>query len=182
MDSKLKRAILISAAAGAGVVFAVASIAAGVLWYSSRPSYPKPWNTTALKTEFHYIDTEGTQNTLVFGYYVANQTDMDYQLPAVSALSLMAKRTDNSALSEPQPDYESIDQKLFVPAHQTVSVTIHIAVTPDVKKKDVFGEIDKDKGYRNDLKEWAGKKFENLGGWVLFDKQNRYQVTFPKGW
>ena len=182
MDPKLKRAMLISAAAGAGAVFAVALIAAGVLRYSSRPSHPKPWNTTALKTEFHYVDTEGPQNTLVFGYYVANKTDMDYQLPDVSELSLMAKRTDNAALSEPQPDVESIDQKLFVPAHQTVSVKIHIGVAPDVKKKDVFDEVDKDKGYRNDLKIWAGKNFENLGGWVLFDKQSRYQVTFPKGW
>jgi hypothetical protein len=160
MDSKLKRAMLIGAAAGAGAVFAVVLIAAGVLWYSSRPSRPKPWNTTALKTKFHYIDTEGPQNTLVFGYYVANQTDMDYQLPDAAELSLMARRTDNGALSAPQPDDESIDQKLFVPAHQT----------------------DRDKGYRSDLKIWAAKEFKTLGGWVLFDKQNRYQVTFPKGW
>jgi hypothetical protein len=173
MESKLKRAMLVSAAAGAGAVFAVGVIAAGVLWYSSRPSHPKPWNTTALKTAFHFIDTEGPQNTLVFGYYVANQTDMDYQLPEIAQLSLMAKRTDNGALSERQPDMESIDQKLFIPAHQTVSVSIHIGVAPDVKKKDVFDKVDKGRGYRNDLKVWAGKEFENLGGWVLFDKQNR---------
>jgi hypothetical protein len=94
----------------------------------------------------------------------------------------MARRTDNGALSAPQPDVESIDQNLFIPAHQTVSVTIHINVAPGVKKKDIFDEIDKDKGYRSDLKLWAAKEFKTLSGWVLFDKQNRYQVTFPKGW
>jgi hypothetical protein len=50
MDSKFKQAMIISTA---GAVFAVVLIAAGVLWYSSRPSRPKPWNATALKAEFY---------------------------------------------------------------------------------------------------------------------------------
>jgi len=47
---------------------------------------------------------------------------------------------------------------------------IHLYVVPDMEEDD------------KNLRMWAGKKFKNLDGWVLFDKKNRYQITFPKGW
>ena len=74
------------------------------------------------------------------------------------------------SLIQPHPDVESIDQKVFIPAHQRVSVMIHLYVVPDMEEDD------------KNLRMWAGKKFKNLDGWVLFDKKNRYQITFPKGW
>ena len=49
---------------------------------------------------------------------------MDYQLPDVSELSLMAKRTDNASLSEPQPDVESIDQPVRVKDFETLRIGV----------------------------------------------------------
>lgn len=180
MDGTLKRTTLISAAAGA--IFALVLIAAGVLWYSTRQHQPRPWNTRALRAEFHYVDTEGQQNTLVFGYYLENQSDTDYQLPDANEILLMMKRADNGALSQPQTDDESFDQKVFFPAHQKVNFRIHINVAPDIKKKGSYDKSDNGKQYEEALKAWVSKHFGGLGGWVLLDKQNRYQIIFPKGW
>ena len=117
-----KRLVLISASAGAGVAVTLLLIIGGHNWYQSRP---KPWDTSAVKATFHYIDTEGVNTTLVFMYTLENTTDFDYRLPDKSRAVVMAKLKKEKSLSD-DSGYIKVDYPVFVPAKQRLRFFIHI--------------------------------------------------------
>jgi hypothetical protein len=89
-----KRPLVIGIGWGLGTAVALAAIAGAFIWYEGRPKPPvppKPWNTTAIKAQYDYADTEGDKNYIVIYYTVENFTDFDYQLDDAHNVFMSAK-------------------------------------------------------------------------------------------
>jgi hypothetical protein len=69
---------------GVGVAAVLATIAGILIWYQSRPSPARAWNTKALTATFDEVRVEGEKNYLTFYYSVENNTDTDYKLDEYS--------------------------------------------------------------------------------------------------
>jgi hypothetical protein len=48
--------------------------------------------------------------------------------------------------------------------------------------EDADASIDERKQYRAQVVKNVTTKLTNLGGFVLFDTNNRYEIDFPSGW
>jgi hypothetical protein len=180
-----KRLAIVSASAGAGLAVTMALIVGGLLWYSSRPHPPKPWNTSALKATYDYIDTEGDKRTIVFYYTLENKTDADYKVESgVNATIALHLQRQDSLSVERDESYVKIDYPLFVPAKQRSRFAIHLLAYPyqgkEVLKADA--SLEERRSFRKALAGYVSKDMGNLDGFVLLDEANRYQINFPKGW
>ncbi len=169
---------------GVGAVIAVALIIGGILWYQSRPEPQKPWNTIAVKASFDFLSTEGDKNTLCFYYTLENRTDIDYRLSSTDAESFAAKLERAGSLSVLNEDELKIDLPIFIPAKHKVRATVHLSYSCDEHQENYLDEQkEPDRArFQAAVGAWVKKKMPNLDGFVLFDKKNRYEIEFPKGW
>ena len=182
MENRWKRLALMSAAAGAGAVLAAALLAGGILWLSSRPERPKPWNSKAIIATFDYPDTEGIPKTVVLDYTLENKSDLDYRMPKKDQLKIngLLKR-ENSLIAE--GGAISIDEdENFLPAKHRRTFRIHLdfpvdaGLGPEPQTKEDYRR--RQRIIANVLKE----KLPNLNGFVIFDTMQRYEIVFPNGW
>jgi hypothetical protein len=177
-----KRIVIISVSAGAGFALMLALIAGAALWYSSRP--PRPWNASAIKATYDHIDTEGDKRMIVFYYILENVTATDYKVENGSNTVVAARLKRQNSLSVVRDEgWGKIDYPLFVPAKQRVLVAIHLAYPFYGKEEpNTDASFEDRRDYRIAVAGYVSKKMTNLDGFVLFDKANRYQINFPKGW
>jgi hypothetical protein len=176
-----KRLVTISASSGAGFALALALIAGGVSWYSSRP--PKEWNTTALKATFDRIETQGEKNTISFYYVLENETDRDYQVDSNENIVVGVHLLQEKSLSlVSDQNTLKVDWPLFVPARQRVWFGIHSGLSYDGQAEPSDATPDERKKYRKAVAEFFTKQAGNVDGFFILDKANRYQINFPKGW
>jgi hypothetical protein len=187
-----KRLVLISASAGAGFALMLSLIFGGYVWHQSRP---KPWNKGSIKATFDYVDTEDQDNQLVFHYTLENSMNFDYRIEDESNVVIMKKlrKQQNSILDA--GTFRG-DFPVFVPARQRLQFAIHTQMryTPDQVIIVPLEELEKieilkghakqeaENRFRKKLATFVKEEMTSLDGFVLFDKENHYQIDFPKGW
>jgi hypothetical protein len=175
-----KRLVIISASAAAGFALVLAIIVGGLIWYGSRPKPLTAWKTGAIKATFDYVDAEGEKNTIVFYYTLENTTDFDYQLPAKPSTVVMARLEKQKSLSF-DDEYTSFDHLPFLPPKQRIRFGIHVAY-PYPERLSPGASHEEGHRFREKLAAYVKTELANLNGFVLFDKENRYQIELPKGW
>jgi hypothetical protein len=94
-----KRIAIRAAGFGTGFAIAAAVIVGAVVWGSSRPPKPKPWNTKAITATYDTLDTEGDANTFEFIYTLENNTDYDYRAEDENEIHLAATLRKSRSLS-----------------------------------------------------------------------------------
>jgi hypothetical protein len=174
-----KRLLLRSAGIGAGFAVALCLIVGGWVWYSNRPSPPKPWNTTALIAPdppgFHVSD-DGKH--VEFTYRVENTTETDYQIAPDSRTRLMF-RGKNGVLSQPLPSGllpDVLELPIFIPAKQKAVLRIILPLSSFEERS----ASESDAQYHERLRAYCENHFEKLGAFVLFDEQNRFEINLPR--
>jgi hypothetical protein len=175
-----KRILLRSAGFGAGFAVIVCAVIGGAIWYSERPKPPKPWNKQAITAEYDYVFPEGEQNNLVFRYVLQNNTDSDYRVKSNTGIDITGKLKQQNGFSN-FDRFESVEYPVFVPAKSRVRVSINMPYSyPTKEKANATGTETKE--FRAAVEKFVTKEMPNLGGFVLFDTLNRYEIDFPNGW
>ncbi len=176
--SAWKKIVIKAFGFGAGFAGALAVIAVFLAWYSSRPTPPRPWNTRAITATYEFVTTTKDKDQLAFVYTIQNNTKEDYRLSEVSSVDLFHKLESEQSIYRMAEDRPSIHFPVFVPAggRTTVSINSHLSYSAPRPASDDLNELKKT------LREYVKEKHQNLGGFVLFDQINRYQIDFPKGW
>jgi len=177
-----KRLLVFGVGAGAGFALALVAVVGMVLWYESRPTPPKPWNTKAIVASFDRLDTEGQKSTIVLYYVLENTTNVDYRVDAKDNLRLMARLARQRSLSASDNVFERFDSPIFIPAKQRLRYAVHIDYAYPSGGTRRGASAEELQEYRKGLSEWVNREMSNLDGFVLFDEGNRYQTNFPKGW
>lgn len=166
----------------AGCAFAVALVSGCFLRREPMAKRPEPWNTTAITAKFDEIDTRGEDNHLVFEYTLENNTDRDYPLENTVAVCLAVKLASERGLSPCHDNVkEAIQLPIIVRARQAVMIAVDIPkkyTSPLTPAKSSDGREDQHKK----LGEFVAAEMPNLGGFVLFDGENRYEIDLPRGW
>jgi hypothetical protein len=175
-----KKIALISFFSGAGFALVAAVILASVVWYTSRPTPPKQWNTKTLVATFDEVNVEGDNHHFVFYYTVQNNGDSDYSQETSVLLHVAGKlKRSNSYTSFDQ--HVSIRTPIFIPAHKRVRVAIELNY---VYPKTVSEKLtdDERREFRKQVKEYVKTELSNLDGFVVFDEIPHYEIDFPAGW
>jgi len=168
---------------GAGFAFMLALIIGLIIWVGSRPKSPQPWNATGITATFDYADTEGPENTIVVFYTLENNTPHDYIMDDDSNAIILVKLEKQKSLSGKKDDEAlRIDKHLFIPSKHRLSLAVHLNYPFDKKKLGDKSTLDERHDYRKSVGEYIDKELSNLGGFVLFDVKNRYEINLPKGW
>lgn len=154
------------------------SLIVGVaIWYTSRPTPPKPWNSGALvvvgSPSFRVSD-DGKY--VRFTYEVANTTDFDYQLESDSQVKFAAKYKDG-ALSRPVPEERKpLELPVFIPAKTKADLTIKVELL-GISQRSLS---DSDELYHERLRSYLEEQGPKLAEFVIFDDRNRYEIDLPK--
>ncbi len=183
-DRRYLRIILKAAGIGIGLGIGIALVAAFLIWYSSRPKPPKPWNTTALTAEYDDMesgtDPEKPGEHPVFCYVIQNNTPLDYDLTDISATHLDVVLKRENGIAE-HKDFLKGEYPAFIPAkgRGRFCIRLEYSTTIDV----VHDATDEQrKTYHKALEKLARDQFSNLNGFALFDEGMRYEIMFPPGW
>ncbi len=177
--SKAKRLVIIGISFGMGFAVTLSIIIGAFFWHQSRP---RPWNTKAIIAIYDHVDTEGVDNNFVFYYTLHNATEYDYKISNLSDVITMAVlKKQNSLSGSPNDEFFKPDCPIFIPVKQRIRFAIHLKHPFDNKLKEGATKEERKK-YREYLEKYADEQFSNLGGFVLFDEANRYQINLACGW
>jgi hypothetical protein len=180
-----KRIAIRSFFGGVGVAVTLGIITGGAIWYDSRPKPPKPWNTKAVTATWDTMEfTVGASNEIYsfpvqFYYDVKNNTDKNFDIKDAN-LKPMAVLADGNAFSKEFGQYQdgaaTVDGPDFIPPGGTGRVTLQVSYffPQDYTKAD--------KADGSKIVKVLNFRLKELGGFVLFDELNRYQIDLLKGW
>jgi hypothetical protein len=178
-----KLSLLTGVGWGLGTALGLAILVGGFLWYDSRPKPPIPpkaWNSSAIKAEYDYADTEGDSNEVAVYYTLENMTDFDYRVEDGQNMMMSAKLEREKELS-PFNNVQKIDYPIFVPAKKRVRFAIHLNYPYTVKEKD-NADVNERRAYRQGVEKYIADELGNLDGFDLLDETDRYEIIFPGGW
>lgn len=177
--SAIKRWIITGLSFGAGFAITLAIIIGLFIWHENKP---KPWDTKAITSIYDTADIEGDNSTFVFYYTLQNNTDKDYTINDASDFVLLSKlKRQNSLSGTNTQDLLKIDTPILLPAKQRLRFAIHLGYP--YENKSIVGPTKEDKEkFRKEIGLYLQKEIPNLNGYVLFDKTNRYQINFNRGW
>lgn len=169
-----QKLFLKAAGFGAGcAAFLVAAIA-GWQVFQSLPESPKPWNRDAIKATYAELSLRtGDRPVLRFRYTLENTTLRDYYLPSDPKAAFVVL-PDGKGMS--QEEELTWDKGAYIPPGQKVSVAFYL--TYDYS--DSYPKSDRDN--LDKLSKFMARREKELEGFVVLDRTNRYQMTFPKGW
>ena len=175
--SAWKRLALVRFFVGVGFAVVAGLILGGVIWYSSRPIPEKPWNTTTIISKKQpTFDLSDDSTKIVLRYTLENAGDRDYRLDSSSAIGLMARWQDGT-LSHPMSDpKELIRLPVFIPAKQKASLQISFPFAGVFARKG----SESDAAFHDRLRNYLEQSYRDLGGFVIFDSNYRYQIDLPK--
>jgi hypothetical protein len=175
--------ILLLRSAGFGAGFAIVLCAVAGTWfrYTSRPKPPKPWNKTAITAEYDYVRPGGEKDYLAFSYLLQNNTDFDYRVESDSGVEITGRLKKEKGFSTFADHYVTADYPIFVPARTRVRVSLRVPYPYPIMEK-INPSEDERKQYTTDVAQYVTDEMRNLGGFVLFDTANRYEIDFPGGW
>lgn len=130
-----------------------------------------PWTTNAVKTEFAGLSVYFADKVFAeFEYSAENITNADYSLPAQSDAAFI-RVADGKGLSHeegltwPQGKYLPPNKKVIV------KFTVPFQFTEAFTSKDTD---DNDK-----FAAFMGNRLKELDGFVILDRQTRYEIAFP---
>jgi hypothetical protein len=178
-----KKFLIVDVGWGLGTAVGLAVILGGFLWYESRPKPPeppKPWNRSAIKAEYDYVDTEGDKNNIVFYYTLENTTDFDFRLEDgkhVGMNAVLERQRSLSAFTES----ESVDYPISVPAKKRIRFPVHFGY-PYPEKGKPNADLQERRKYRAGLENYISTEMGNLDDFDLLDETNRYEIVLPGGW
>ena len=164
-------------AVGLGVGLIAVAAVGSLIWYSSRPKPPKPWNTSALVVRTppgFSVHDDGKK--LRFSYAVENTTENDYQVASNYQVKVLIKTSDGS-FSQPLPDEtEHIELPIFIPSKQTGAIILELTISGIPTKEG----SETDDEYHERIRAFCEKRLKGIKGFALFDETNRYRVDFPR--
>src|SRR5438094_9576992 len=74
-----KLVLLKAAGYAGGVILALSVVVGSIVWYTSRPVKPKPWNRDSIVASYYRVTESDESNAkLEFEYILDNKTDRDY--------------------------------------------------------------------------------------------------------
>jgi hypothetical protein len=171
-----KRLAIISLFGGVGIATTLAAILGVVVWYSSRPKPPKPWNTDAIVAE----DPPGFSSSadgkkLTLSYSLRNTTDTDYHIDSGSTFKLVMKTKEGTFTPPMAADNGSVELPIFIPAKQKAYFQI-VLVMSGVPQQTV-GESDDvfHERLRSHLEQYPG-----IDSFAVFEETSRYQINLPR--
>ena len=163
-----KRFALKWLAVGAGVGLVAILAVGSLIWYSSRPKPPKPWNTNALiarNSPGFSVHDEGKK--LQFSYAVENTTENDYQVESNYQVKVLIKTSDGS-FSQLLPDeVEHIILPIFIPAKQTGAIVLELTISGIPIKES----SESDDEYHERVRAFCEKRLKGVKGFVLAQRE-----------
>jgi hypothetical protein len=178
-----KRFFIVGLGWGVGTTLTLLLVFGGYSWYASRPKPklpPKPWNSSAIKAEFDYVDTEGEKNDIVVNYTLENTTEFDYRASQSDNIRMHARLSREKSLS-PFSELSRIDYPIVVPAKKRVRFRVYLGYPYPLKEPD-DGPPGSGKESRAAVSKYIVEKLNNLDGFVLLDDVNRFEIDFEPGW
>jgi hypothetical protein len=164
-----KKSLLFGVAAGATIVVLGSLIIGVIVWRGNRE---QPWDSRSVSVvsvdeAYQYFDEHFSHKGFGVDFAVKNNTGRDITLSKDS--SVMRQLSKDSALAS--TSYVTLDET-FIPARQTSRARLSIEWSCD--------EIS-DNGNRTTRKasECFGDLIDGLSALVIFDTQNRLQLTVP---
>lgn len=178
--SPWKRIAIISFFSGFGVALAAALVLTSSIWYKSRPTPPKPWNTSALVvTGPPSFSVSKDGKLLELEYSVKNSTNVDFKVDdnAAKQLRIMLKLHEGE-LSPPieNKGIQILYTPIFIPAGQkgTLGISVEDSTLPTQTKNEAAAD------YHERLRTYLETSYPRVAGIVLYDEINHYQLNLPK--
>jgi hypothetical protein len=176
-----KKIVFRAAGFGGGFAVVAALILGIIVWCSSRPVKPKPWDTKSITAVFGNLSTEGTNHTVIYNYTLINNTDSDYSLQDDSTSHIGFKRMQTNALDFSDKDFIKPDFPIYIPAKSRVSIALHMPL-PYESDVDLNSPTAVQHDYYTKLSHFVSDTISNVDGFVLMDDSSRYEIIFPNGW
>lgn len=160
-------------ATGFGCGFAlVSAIVLGIcVWWSSRPSKPKPFDTHAITGTNAGMSFQRRSDAFHFElvYSLHNNTDRDYTLPSNGAVMLI--NSENGGLGKRADS--TWDTSLVIPPGKTVNVTFDVPYH--------FSDYNYEQADFSDEKdvEFAKRRASENKGMVFYDYDHRIEIDCP---
>lgn len=170
---------------GAGFAIVAGLIVAAIAWYIEIYKPSRPWNKTAITATYSHVHTEGDDETLVLFYTLKNNTNAYYEVSKSSDLQgfLRIEEDKDAPLVPFKEIHFWADEPFFLPARESLQYRIHLPDSMKSKIKQPATHGDKElKEYRKELEAHLEKAFLGTDGFIIFDKEYRYQIEFPKPW
>jgi hypothetical protein len=171
-----KRLAIISLFGGVGIAVTLAAILGVVVWYSSRPKPPKPWNTNAIVADGppgFSTSTDGKKIRL--SYSLNNKTDGDFQFDSDTSFKLVMKTKDGTFTPPIAKDSGSVDLPVFIPAKQKAFFDLWLVMF-DIPQSGVNEAAD---AYHERLRAFL-EQYPNIDSFAVFDETSRYQINLPR--
>jgi hypothetical protein len=177
----MKQSLIKAAVFGASFAFTLGVLTLLVMWYLSRPKPPVPWDKAAITAEFDRVGTEEDDRYPSFAYTLQNNTDRDYQLNGASVVANARLLAQNS-LSTLDDDHILLKSYVFLPPKQRTRLLLYIKYEfPDSLKRSIRSAKSTEAGLTM-IRKYLADDMHNLNGFVLLDKDYRYEITLPRGW
>lgn len=175
--SRWRRLAIISLSAGAGFALMLSLIAGTVIWYTSRPTPPKPWDSGALVADGPPgFGASDDSKYIRFTYEVENRTDIDYQIESDSQIKVLAKYK-SGAFSRPIPEEDKpLELPVFIPAKKKAALTIRAELSgmPAREPSESYEQ------YHERLRVYLEDHLSRVAEFAVFDDLNRYEISLPK--
>lgn len=170
-----KRVFIRSAGFGAG--FAVTFLIVVAIWsyFTSLPKRPKPWNNLAIKATYSELSLyTGDPLLVTFQYILENTTPYDYCLPNDSEVAFIQMPKTKGLIKDHELTW---NKGTCVPTAQKVAVSFRLTYN-----YSDYSFPQSEKNNLEKLSKFVNRRLSEIDGFVVLDKQNRYQINFPKGW
>jgi hypothetical protein len=171
-----KKALVVGASTGAGVVLVLLVVLRGAAFRNSPVPPRQSWNQNAIKATYVGSQLRQIDRSLAglsLSYDLENNTDRDYRLADGPGVFIMSRLKFAQSLS--QEELIRLSYPIFLPANQRVRMAIEIShpfVWPAAKDPD----------FENKLRDFVRQRLAKVEGFVLFDDLNRCQVELPSAW
>ena len=165
-----KRLFIKAAGLGAGFAVMLCLIVSGWIWYSSRPKPPRPWDKTSVAGKYQGVNVNSGTLHFEFWYALENTTSQDLTLTSGSEVDIKGKLT--SGILSACGNCINVSYPVFIPAHHSIQIPIELTYAYPTDRKRQEKEIE----------QYLTKEMSGLDGFVMFDKEHRYEIELPAGW
>ena len=175
--SAWKKLAVVSVFSGAGFAFMCGLLLAGLYWYNSRPTRPKPWITNVIVAKGSPgFDVSNDGKNIEFGYTLENQGSNDYHIDSSSDVQIFLRGKDGT-LSSPLPDpTKHLRVPLFIPPRQKALTRLSL----DLSEIPTRVALESDSAFHERIRAYLEKHAGGVGGFVIFDATNHYEIELPK--
>jgi len=153
-------------------------ILGGVVWYGSRPTPPKPWNTAVIvATGAPDFSLNDDDRTFQFTYVLKNTGPRDFRIDSLSGVQILGGEKDGS-LSQPLQTVDKIlTLPVFIPAGQQGRIMLSFAPSDfDIPPKKI---AESDGAFQERVQTYLRQNYGRTSGFVIFDSSGRYQINLP---